>query len=515
MEGIRLMTTESNSKKIVLDDSLLDSLFGQDKQTASAEKKEQTKPSSATRATAKQAEKAPPTPAKSAAPISEKVPAITQTPHKKLAVRSPVIHEETAPEPASKSRSQLPSSSRTRTPASRSVRKSAPPAVSGTRHQQATHSHPVVVASVFEAKTATKERRAKPARPVPAPLVAKPPAKEKKSEQTAAGYHAEGQSCFQKGDFEEALTQFQKAAKLDPQSWTIHFNLGLCSEKLGRLQEAVTEFETATKLDPDQWRAHAALGTCLIHLKKPEPALRALNLAIGTGAEDGRALFCRGLALQMLERFADARETYQALLVDHEDSEELLTNLIAVSAALGEQNEVREYARKLEKLVPDSAFAVQAFARAAGMDDDHDTAAKFYAKLVDLMPNSYETLFNLGFCCRETGRLEMACDAYRQAIQLDGGRPEAHTNLGATLQEMGEFGPAHDAYVAAIKHAPEDPLLLWNMGVLAETQGALEQAEQYYERVLAKEPESEQVTARLSKVRASRSQPVSQPPVAG
>jgi hypothetical protein len=53
---------------------------------------------------------------------------------------------------------------------------------------------------------------------------------------------ADGRAAFERGDFERALTQFQRANSLAPAP-SLSYNMGKTYEKLGRYREAVSAFE--------------------------------------------------------------------------------------------------------------------------------------------------------------------------------------------------------------------------------------------------------------------------------
>jgi len=69
---------------------------------------------------------------------------------------------------------------------------------------------------------------------------------DEKSAVAAKKEFSAGEKAFDKSDFVEALDHFKKAYELAPRD-AVHFNIGVCLEKLGRYKEALAEYEAAAK----------------------------------------------------------------------------------------------------------------------------------------------------------------------------------------------------------------------------------------------------------------------------
>ena len=60
-----------------------------------------------------------------------------------------------------------------------------------------------------------------------------------------------GVALFRRGQLDEAIAQFQKAVKIKPDSFTIRYNLGGALFEKGQLDEAITQFREVLWLKPD------------------------------------------------------------------------------------------------------------------------------------------------------------------------------------------------------------------------------------------------------------------------
>jgi Flp pilus assembly protein TadD len=104
------------------------------------------------------------------------------------------------------------------------------------------------------------------------------------------------------GDLSAALSTYERARKLRPDSPTAHYDCGIILQKLGRFQEAVTRLENAIQLRDPYGQAHFALaGVYYKDLEDDEKALLHYRAAASDSAFSERATAAR---------FADAIQVY-------------------------------------------------------------------------------------------------------------------------------------------------------------------------------------------------------------
>jgi len=81
------------------------------------------------------------------------------------------------------------------------------------------------------------------------------------------------------GQYQEAIEPFERAAKLDPESFEVYHNLGLTYFRLRRFSQAREPLEKAVSLRPDYFGSNALLGATLYSLKDDPSAYRTLDFA--------------------------------------------------------------------------------------------------------------------------------------------------------------------------------------------------------------------------------------------
>jgi tetratricopeptide (TPR) repeat protein len=194
---------------------------------------------------------------------------------------------------------------------------------------------------------------------------------------------------FALGRFEDAALSYFAVTISDPDNANVHFNLALCLACCERWDVAAEAFERVLGLDAERTGARLGLGSCLLHLNRPEEALRNFNRC---GA--GPALIGKAVALQALERFEEAGRIYETWLAEEPDSEEALSNLIAMSMRRRDLERTTDYSSRLLEIHPQSTVALQGLAAAAFGSSDHAAAAAYCDQILELAPDNLEAWHN-------------------------------------------------------------------------------------------------------------------------
>jgi predicted O-linked N-acetylglucosamine transferase (SPINDLY family) len=104
----------------------------------------------------------------------------------------------------------------------------------------------------------------------------------------------------------------------------------------------------------------------------------------------------------------------------------------------------------------------------------------------------------------DAGRVEEACERYREAVQAAPDYAKAHLNLGIGLEAAGATEPAIRSYESALAIDPSDPFASYNLGKLLYTCGAPEEAERLLRQALQNRPGFPEAQVVLSRVLESQ-----------
>lgn len=127
---------------------------------------------------------------------------------------------------------------------------------------------------------------------------------------TAEQYYDEGNTFLLRGEFEEAVTSFDRAIAIKPDFAGAWNDRGIALCNLGRHEEAVASLDRAVTLTPDFAEAWSNRGIPLGELGRDEEAVASYDRAVAIKPDYADAWRNRGIPLGYLGRHADALSSY-------------------------------------------------------------------------------------------------------------------------------------------------------------------------------------------------------------
>lgn len=129
-----------------------------------------------------------------------------------------------------------------------------------------------------------------------------------------------GDTLLNAGRLKEALACFEKIIELEPKSPEGHLKRGITLQKVGNLSEALACFDRAINLDPTAISSYVCKSGALIELKEFDAALTCINKRISINPNVADDYVDRGSALEGLNRYAEARSSFEvALKIDEKN----------------------------------------------------------------------------------------------------------------------------------------------------------------------------------------------------
>lgn len=226
-------------------------------------------------------------------------------------------------------------------------------------------------------------------------------------EYSADFYTIRGEIQLALGRFQEAAGSYFTVVASDPENAFAQFNLAVCLQQLSRWDEAAQAFQKTLQADPHRDDARLGFAACLLHLNRSEEALLNFNACWSESAR-ARALFGKAVALQLLHHYDEATAAYERLLQSDPKSEEVLSNLLALSVETQDWDAVQHYATRLLDLSPNSVQAQQGLAAVALERREFETAVHYCGRIVEQAPECVEAWHNLRFA---SGRVMSALGA--------------------------------------------------------------------------------------------------------
>ncbi len=110
--------------------------------------------------------------------------------------------------------------------------------------------------------------------------------------------------------------------------------------------------------------------------------------------------------------------------------------------------------------------------------------------ILDVVPEHFGSLLKLSYLAYGVGRLPIALDFAKRAVQANHGDAQGHLLLGQILSDLGLTELAEAELSIAQQLDPQDARILDSLGWVLAQQGRSEEADQVYRRALAIKPDA-------------------------
>ncbi len=136
--------------------------------------------------------------------------------------------------------------------------------------------------------------------------------------------------------------------------------------------------------------------------------------------------------------------------------------------------------------IPESHYELGNLLRMQGRLEE---AIASYRRALQLRPDDFRSLNNLGLALKDQGNVEEAIACFRQVLQLRPDDAAPYNNLGIALRDQGRTDEALACYRQALQRAPHSPLPHHNMGTALQDQGRWDEAVACCRRALELKPD--------------------------
>jgi len=127
-------------------------------------------------------------------------------------------------------------------------------------------------------------------------------------------YNNLGIALVERGEVDEAISQYDKSLQLHPDYAQAHYNLGNALLQKGKVAEAIAQCEEALRLQPNDADAHVALGNALLTGQNVDEAIAHYSKALELHPDDSTAYYNLGNAMLAKGEVAKAAAHYQKAL---------------------------------------------------------------------------------------------------------------------------------------------------------------------------------------------------------
>ena len=160
-----------------------------------------------------------------------------------------------------------------------------------------------------------------------------------------------GNALAQQGNLEAAGEQLELALQIKPDNAMAAYDLGNVRAKQGRLGEAVDQFQRALNSDPGLARARYNLGQVFSKQGKRDEAIRNYRLALGSDPTHVKAHYYLAIALSEQGDFQGASKEFREALRVEPELAEAHAGLARALSAQGKKDEALQHYQEALRLL--------------------------------------------------------------------------------------------------------------------------------------------------------------------
>ena len=320
-----------------------------------------------------------------------------------------------------------------------------------------------------------------------------------------------GETFFADSKFSEALSQYQEAARIEPDNAKVHAQLGAALAGLKKFDEAIAAEQTATRIDPSLDTPHAILGQIYINQGRMSDALTELTTALQLNQNDFKSVCALGYVLMQTGRLQDSLKVYKAAAQLKQDDTKPYLNMALVLGLLGDNRGSIAASQKAIQINPKQAHGYVNLGNTYIQTNESDKALESFNKALTLDSQNLMAISGLGEAYRMKGKLRDAITQQQEALRVSPSFTLARCRLADYLEAVGDKNGADREYQEAVRQTPNEAGVLTGYGIFLERQGNKPAAIEYYKKALTANPHWKIARAQLDKLAPGASLALSSP----
>ena len=271
----------------------------------------------------------------------------------------------------------------------------------------------------------------------------------------AEGYFRRGVEAHQRGDFDLAIQDFDKAIALKSDDAKAYYNRGVAYGAKGDYDHAIQDYNKVIALKPGHAEAYNNRGVVYKVKGDHDHAIQDYDKAIALNPDNAEAYNNRGVVYKVKGDHDHAIQDYDKAIALKLDNAETYNNRGVAYGEKGDHDHAIQDFDKAIALNPDHAVAYCNRGVAYGGKGDYDHAIQDFDKAIALNPDHAEVYRNRGVAYRKKDDLARAIQEYDKAIALKPDADEAYQNRGIAYVLQSEFALAIQDFDKAIALKPD------------------------------------------------------------
>jgi tetratricopeptide (TPR) repeat protein len=251
-----------------------------------------------------------------------------------------------------------------------------------------------------------------------------------------------GNSLSVSGQYEEAITFYDKILAIDPNDVNALYNKGMSLDNLGQYQEAITYYDKALAIDPNYDYALNNKGVTLYNLGQYQEAITYYDKALAIDPIYVYALYNKALDLEKLGKYQEAITYYDKALGIDPNYVDALNN-----KAVAEANLTPDFKPVLyDGIIFNHGRYVLVTTSILNNSSSPDVKTPF-DRALELKPDDTKILVNKGkYLADKLGNYDVAIVFFDRALKIDLNYVPALVKKGGCLEKLESHEDAQELF---------------------------------------------------------------------
>ncbi len=269
--------------------------------------------------------------------------------------------------------------------------------------------------------------------------------------------------CFALGvmvrnvDWKDEVTLWADAKNKSPNLVRPYNNLGEAYDNLGKYDEAITEFEGALKINPNYFFGLNNLGNIYGKQRKLPQAIVYFQKALEQKPDYGPAHYNLARAFHLIGKRKEAAQSYRQAIKSNPYFEQAFYNLAYLAMELSLFDEAVENFNKFLAMQPNHSKAHFGLANGLMMKGHLDLALAEYRKSAELDPTFAFPYLNIANIQMQTKNIPAAIENFEKALRINPSMPAVHLSLGMVYRQLGSKEKTLAHLKESLRLAPDQP----------------------------------------------------------
>ncbi len=294
------------------------------------------------------------------------------------------------------------------------------------------------------------------------------------------------------GDYNESITEFNKAVNLNPQYVPVYRYRGDSYLNLKEYGKAIDDFTKAIELDPrDTANVYLSRGICYASQKNYEQGIKDIAKAIEINPKDANAYYNRGLAYAKAGSHGKAIDDFtRSIELDSQRADTYNDRGICYKCINEHEKALDDYARAIQ-LDPNNPSAYLNRGNCYYDLKQYEKAIEEYTKAIELDKNYSEAWYGRGLIHSIQEKYKEAIEDFTKAIELNPDYTDAYNERAFSFYSLKEYDKAIQDFTKSIELDPENSYTYSNRAEVYFNQGKYQLAFEDCEKAIELDPNNE------------------------